>query len=304
MRILITGGTGTFGRSFLRLLEEKGEPAPCVVARNEALNTYTTLSRRVAGIYPIDITNPDIKTLVHELKPDLIVHAAAMKRIDSCASNFAAAMNINVRGTSLVANAASELDIPILMISSDKAVHPVNLYGKTKMLGEAITQNYSKGSVLRYGNVIGSRGSCVDLWSRLPVERHTCPPFDTTRYWISSMEAADRAWQAIEIMMDSSQNSWPKLFISEMGSAPVVDVYKTLHAPNIPEMHTLSRDEKEHEKMATALEFFGATTMVTLPNSHSATYNKHQWYLTSQNAYRLSSKAILQKIKETQEWQS
>ena len=170
--VLVTGGTGSFGQSFTKILLEKFRPKKLIVFSRDELKQSQMRE---------DFPNPEIRFFLGDVRDlsrllrafynvDVVVHAAALKQIPTLEYNPFEAIKTNIIGTQNVVEAAIEREVSkVLVLSTDKAVNPINLYGATKLCAEKISVDgnaYSgiKGtriSCVRYGNVVGSRGSVV-----------------------------------------------------------------------------------------------------------------------------------------------
>src|SRR4030095_9997108 len=175
--VLVTGGTGSFGRKLIDVLLGRHEPeAVRVVSRDELKQSEL---RR-------DLDDERMRYLIGDIRDlprlsramrgvDVVVHAAALKQVPACEYNPFEAVQTNVMGTENVVAAAIENDVPLtIALSSDKAVNPVNLYGATKLCAEKIVAQanvYAAGTPakfasVRYGNVVGSRGSVIPIFKQ------------------------------------------------------------------------------------------------------------------------------------------
>src|SRR5215211_8349740 len=201
--VLITGGTGSFGTAFIRTVLEEHEPAAIRIYSRDELK-QSELSQR--------FNDSRLRFLIGDVRDagrlrlatrgvDVIVHAAALKQVPACEYNPFEAVQTNVIGAENVVAAAIENEVPkTLNVSTDKAVNPVNLYGATKLCAEKIvTQGnaYSGDSRarfanVRYGNVVGSRGSVIPLFkAQAPTGILTITDVRMTRFWITLERAVD-----------------------------------------------------------------------------------------------------------------
>ena len=199
--VLVTGGTGYLGQYLCKYLEGKCHK---IIAFGRDPHKHEQMQRDMPYVRPFvgDVRDQQRLTMAME-EADLCVHAAAMKSVPMCEYNPADAHSINVQGTLNVLNAARKFSVPTVFISTDKAVEPVNLYGKTKALAEHITLAYnsygSLFSVVRYGNVMGSAGSVLPYWRSLP-EGEPIPITNTdcTRFWVDLEDAVELIEKAFE----------------------------------------------------------------------------------------------------------
>lgn len=259
--ILVTGGTGTFGRAIVRRLLAIPEVKKIVIfSRDEYKQSvmghefFDSRIRFVLG---------DIREKERMLRAfkgaDIIVHAAALKQVPAIEYNPIEAIRTNVLGTQNVIEAALDCNIPqVLVISSDKAVQPVNLYGATKLCAErlAISANAYRGahgatkiSAMRYGNVIGSRGSIVEIIK----DRRANGVVDLTdermtRFWIPIDHVIDAVFFALS-RMDGGE-----IFIPKMQSLKVADLIKYLAPECKINVVGMRPGEKLHEMLITEHE--------------------------------------------------
>jgi len=234
--VLITGGTGSFGQAFVRKILASEKP-----------NTVRIYSRDEAKQHDMSVAFNGDKRLrffigdVRDQKRleracggvDILIHAAALKQVPVCEYNPIEAIRTNVDGAVNVIESALNLRIPkVIALSTDKAVHPVNLYGATKLCaeklfiqansysGQATRKKYPIFSVVRYGNVIGSRGSVIPLFkSQIERgERLTLTDKRMTRFWITLDEAAKFVVKSLEIMKGG------EIFVPKIPSMKMTDL--------------------------------------------------------------------------------
>jgi UDP-N-acetylglucosamine 4,6-dehydratase len=186
---------------------------------------------------------------------DIVVHAAAMKQVPACEYNPFEAVLTNVLGAQHIVDAAIDAGVPkVLALSTDKAVNPVNLYGATKLCEEKIivqgnayaAQSNTTLSCVRYGNVVGSRGSVVPLFERQLAEgRLTITDERMTRFWITLPEAVELVLFGLEHMVGG------EIFIPKIPSIRVTDLAEAM-APGLPhEVIGIRPGEKLHEVLLT-----------------------------------------------------
>src|SRR5512136_2661643 len=174
--VLITGGTGSFGKKFTKILLAEKNPRKIIIFSRDELKQH---EMRVHGY-----DDPRLRYFIGDVRDrerlvramhgvDIVVHAAALKQVPACEYNPMEAIKTNIMGTSNVVEAALDEGVAkVMALSTDKAVNPVNLYGATKLAAEKLTVQsnaYAAGSATRYactryGNVVGSRGSVVPLF--------------------------------------------------------------------------------------------------------------------------------------------
>lgn len=257
--MLVTGGTGSFGTKLLEVLLERQEPEAIRVFSRDELK-QSELRRR--------FTNDDerIRYLIGDIRDlprlaramrgvDVVVHAAALKQVPTCEYNPFEAVQTNVVGAENVVSAAIENDVPLtIALSSDKAVNPVNLYGATKLCAEKIiTQGntYSGHSAarfasVRYGNVVGSRGSVIPLFkAQAPTGVLTITDERMTRFWIT-------LGQAVEFVLDSlGRMGGGEIFVPKIPSMRVVDIAEALAPDAEHRIIGIRPGEKLHEVLLT-----------------------------------------------------
>jgi UDP-N-acetylglucosamine 4,6-dehydratase len=259
-RVLVTGGTGTFGRAFVRKILETGVERVIVFSRDE----FKQYQMRQ------DFTDPRVHFFIGDIRDlprlerafngvDIVVHAAALKQVPAIEYNPIEAVKTNVNGTQNVIDAALNQNVErVMVISSDKAVQPINLYGATKLCAErlAVASNAYRGatgktrvSVMRYGNVLGSRGSIVELIENQK-DSGEIPLTDErmTRFWIHIEDVIGRVLKAIELMEGG------ETFVPNMKSSSVTSMISLL-APNCKmKVIGMRPGEKLHETLITEYE--------------------------------------------------
>ncbi len=258
--VLITGGTGSFGKAFLKQILETRSPARVVVFSRDELKQYEM--RQVWGDDPRvrffigDIRDRDrLKMALHGV--DYVVHAAALKQVDTAEYNPMEYVKTNILGSENVMQAAIEAGVKkVVALSTDKASSPVNLYGATKLTADKLfvsSNHYAAGydthfSVVRYGNVMGSRGSVIPFFRRLAESGQPLPITDMrmTRFWITLP-------QAVEFVMSSFNDmAGGELYVPRIPSMKVVDLARAV-APDAELVEVGIRPgEKLHEEMISA----------------------------------------------------
>lgn len=196
--MLITGGTGSLGKSLSRRIVNECKKL-IIFSRDELKQSEMQREIPDARYFLGDIRDKDRLKQVFQ-GVDVVIHAAALKQVPALEYNPTEAIKTNVLGSTNVAEAAIECGVEkVIFISTDKAVNPVNLYGATKMCAEKLLKaanayNKTKFSTVRYGNVIGSRGSVVPLFQKLIENGITEFPIthlEMTRFWITLDAAVD-----------------------------------------------------------------------------------------------------------------
>jgi UDP-N-acetylglucosamine 4,6-dehydratase/5-epimerase len=255
--VLITGGTGSFGKRFVEHLLRDHEPAAVRVYSRDELKQHEM--RAAVGDERLRLLIGDVRDLARlrmALRDvDVVVHAAALKQVPACEYNPFEAVQTNIVGAENVVTAAIEHEVPrTISLSTDKAVNPVNLYGATKLSAEKIvTQGnvYAGGanvrfSTVRYGNVVGSRGSVIPLFKRQAAEgRLTITDAAMTRFWITLDDAVDFVVDSLERMQGG------EVFVPRIPSMSVMDLAEAL-APGVEhEIVGVRPGEKVHEVLVT-----------------------------------------------------
>ena len=256
--ILLTGGTGSFGHAFVdRILAQHPDTVVRVFSRDEL--KQSEMQARYHDQPQLRFFVGDVRNrsrLTRAMKgADIVVHAAAMKQVPACEYNPFEAVQTNVLGAQHIVDAAIDTGVSqVVALSTDKAVNPVNLYGATKLCEEKIIVQgnaYAAGSetvlsCVRYGNVVGSRGSVVPLFRRQIAEgRLTITDERMTRFWITLPQAVDLVEYAMEHAVGG------EIFIPKIPSMKVTDLAAAM-APGLPvEIIGIRPGEKLHEVLIT-----------------------------------------------------
>ncbi len=252
--ILVTGGTGSFGRKFVEMMLAEYHPAKLIVFSRDELKQH---EMRVAGFdhpslrYFIgDVRDVDrLRRAMHGV--DIVVHAAALKQVPACEYNPMEAIKTNILGSSNVVEAALDAHVKkVLALSTDKAVNPINLYGATKLAAEKLfvqSNSYAGGlatrfSCVRYGNVVGSRGSVVPFFLQQKASgKLTITDERMTRFWLTLEQGVRFVIQCIEKMHGG------EVFVPKIPSMKIVDLANAI-APGVKlEVVGIRPGEKLHE---------------------------------------------------------
>lgn len=280
--ILITGGSGSFGRAFVRSLLADEEPPGKIIVFSRGEHRQESMERAFADIdtrkivrYFIgDVRDRDRLELAME-GVDTVVHAAALKVVPKCEIDPSEAMKTNVLGADNVIHAALRSGVErVIGISTDKAVAPVNLYGATKLVAEKLflaantytkRTGYPRFAVIRYGNVSGSRGSVIPLWKGQIArgEEIVITDPDATRFWITLSKAVFDVTWLMENMIGG------ELFVPHMRAYRVGDLAEAMmgvvgYPPGEPFHGTvtgLRPGEKLHETIISSDELAGFIEM-------------------------------------------
>jgi len=238
--ILLTGGTGSFGSNFIKCFLKKCTPKRIrIYSRDEHKQEVLLRDPYYGGILDGFIGNVREKDRLRRAMEgvDIVIHAAALKQVQSCEYNPFETIKTNILGSMNVADAALDANVEkVLAISTDKAVHPLNLYGATKMCMEKLLMNansYKGGnrrtkiSCVRYGNVAGARGTVIPLWRDLLREKKplllTNPL--ATRYWIDMQMAIDFVIESLHLM---DSHCGGELFIPKLPSWTIKDLFEAM----------------------------------------------------------------------------
>lgn len=255
--ILITGGTGSFGKKYTELLLEKYKPNKIIIYSRDELKQYEMSQEYDAKCMRYFIGDVrDAQRLKKAMKDvDFVIHAAALKHVPIAEYNPMECIKTNINGAQNVIDAAIENKVSkIIALSTDKAANPVNLYGATKLASDKLfvaannlvgTQD-TKFSVVRYGNVIGSRGSVIPYFKKLITEGKSELPITDekmTRFMITLEQGVEFVLKNFERMQGG------EIFIPKIPSMKIVDLAKAL-APNLPhDIIGIRPGEKLHEIM-------------------------------------------------------
>ena len=256
--VLVTGATGSFGNAFVARLLAEHEPASIRLYSRDELKQLE-MQRRFEDEPRLRYLLGDVRD-VDRLKRamrgvDLVVHAAALKQVPACEYNPFEAVQTNVIGAQNVISAAIDNDVPLtLALSTDKAVNPVNLYGATKLCAEKLfaqAMSYAGGgparfASVRYGNVVGSRGSVVPMFR----EQAATGIVDVTdermtRFWITLDQAIDFVLSCMGLVQGG------EVFVPKSPSMRVVDVATALAPDAEQRVVGIRPGEKLHEVLLT-----------------------------------------------------
>lgn len=257
LSIFISGGTGSFGRAFVKRLLSDYQPKRVVVFSRDELKQYEMSQEFDAPCMRYFLGDVrDEQRLQQAMRGiDLVVHAAALKQVPAAEYNPTECIRTNVNGAENIIAAALQNGVKkVIALSTDKAASPINLYGATKLLSDKlfVAANNIAGSrdtsfaVVRYGNVVGSRGSVLPLFRKLIAKgAEDLPITDArmTRFWITLDGGVDFVMRSFERMQGG------ELFVPKIPSARIVDLATAL-APELPQRQVGIRPgEKLHEMM-------------------------------------------------------
>lgn len=256
-KLLITGGTGSFGRKFISRVLARYNPTEVIVYSRDELKQFEMREKFPTDRTPVRYFLGDIRDKERLYRVcydvDFIVHAAALKQVPTAEFNPSEVIKTNIIGSENVIEVALESDVEkVIALSTDKACNPINLYGATKLASDKLfaAANHWRGShrtkfsVVRYGNVVGSRGSAIPFFLKKK-EEGILPITDKrmTRFWITLEQGVDFVIQFMERM------SGGELFVPKIPSMKIVDLVEAI-APGVKtEIVGVRPGEKLHEVM-------------------------------------------------------
>lgn len=256
LAVLITGGTGSFGKRFAELMIREYRPRKLIIFSRDELKQH---EMRVSGF-----DHPSLRYFIGDVRDrerlcramhgvDIVVHAAALKQVPACEYNPLEAVKTNINGAANIIDAAIDTGVrKVLALSTDKAVNPINLYGATKLCAEKLfvhANAYSgyegtRFSCVRYGNVIGSRGSVVPLFEQ---QRQTgCITLTDdrmTRFWITLEQGVKFVIRCIELMRGG------EVFVPKIPSMRITDLADMIAPDCERKIVGIRPGEKLHEML-------------------------------------------------------
>ena len=255
--ILITGGTGSLGKALTRELLDNHDVSKIIIFSRDELKQLE--GRALFG------NDPRLRWFIGDIrdkarlmrafhKVDYVIHAAALKQVDTAEYNPFEYVETNVRGSQNVIDAAIDSGVKkVVALSTDKASSPVNLYGATKLVADRlfVSANHyaasydTRFSVVRYGNVSGSRGSIVPIWKQMAADGKSLPLTDTrmTRFWITLPQAVKFVLDSFE-MMDGGE-----LYVPRIPSITIGDLAEAIAPGAATHEIGIRPGEKLHEEM-------------------------------------------------------
>lgn len=255
--ILITGGTGSFGKKYTEILLKNYKPNKIIIFSRDELKQYEMAQQ---------FTNPCMRFFIGDVRDlerlkramdgvDYVIHAAALKHVPIAEYNPMECIKTNINGAGNVIDAALECHVKkVIALSTDKAANPINLYGATKLASDKlfIAANNIRGSqktlfsVVRYGNVVGSRGSVVPLFKKLiadGVKELPITEAEMTRFWITLEQGVNF------VLKNFARMQGGEIFIPKIPSMKMVDLAKSM-APHLGvKIIGIRPGEKMHEVM-------------------------------------------------------
>ncbi|MDP1604396.1 MAG: UDP-N-acetylglucosamine 4,6-dehydratase (inverting) [Legionella sp.] len=261
--ILITGGSGSFGHQYVRTILDRYQPKKLIVYSRDELKQYEMAQVFSESKYDCmryfigDVRDSERLTMAMR-GVDYVIHAAALKQVPAAEYNPMECIKTNIHGAENVIQAALAAEVEkVIALSTDKAANPINLYGATKLASDKLfvaANNIAGGhrtrfSVVRYGNVVGSRGSVVPFFKKL-INQNTdhLPITDVrmTRFWITLQQGVDFVLKNFERM------SGGEIFVPKIPSVRITDLATSM-APHIPhKIIGIRPGEKIHEVMCPA----------------------------------------------------
>lgn len=286
--ILITGGTGSFGKKFTEMILEKYNPNRIIIYSRDEYK-QDIMKKSFSKKYPEKISK--LRFFIGDVRDkdrlyrafrgvDYVIHAAAMKQVPACEYNPFEAIKTNIYGANNIIDAAIDRDVKkVVALSTDKAVNPINLYGGTKLVSDKlfISANAYRGeegtvfSVVRYGNVAGSRGSVIPFFEDLLKNGEQELPitdFGMTRFWITLEQGVELVFKALE------ESKGGETYISKIPSFKITDLAKALsHNVKLKEVG-IREGEKLHEVMITKDD----SRMTYEYEEHYIIYPNFEWW--------------------------
>ncbi len=255
--ILITGGTGSFGRAFVRKILADWKPKRLIVFSRDELKQYEMSQEFNAPEMRYFIGDVrDRERLTQAMRSvDIVVHAAALKQVPAAEYNPMECVKTNVHGAENVIGAAIDNEVEkVIALSTDKAANPINLYGATKLVSDKLfvaANNLAGGhrtrfAVVRYGNVVGSRGSVVPLFRKMLTEGLVELPITDermTRFWITLEQGINFVFKNLERMQGG------EIFVPKIPSAKITDLADAMASGASIRVVGIRPGEKLHETM-------------------------------------------------------
>ena len=258
--ILVTGGTGSFGKAFIEYALNNLDPKRIVIFSRDELKQYEARQKfnddpRLRWFIGDIRDQHRLIRAMHNI--DFVVHAAALKQVDTAEYNPFEYVQTNIIGTQNVIEASIDTGVKkVVALSTDKASSPINLYGATKLAADKLCQSanhYAAGyetrfSVVRYGNVMGSRGSVVPFWKQLADDGKEIPITDSrmTRFWITLPQAVKFVVESFDLMHGG------EVFVPRIPSMKILDLAEAVAPGAKTHEIGIRPGEKLHEEMIAA----------------------------------------------------
>ena len=255
-KILITGGTGSFGNTFVPMTLKKYNPSQIIIFSRDEMKQWD-MAMKYEGDSRVKFVIGDVRDKSRLLQAlqgvDHVVHAAATKIVPTAEYNPAECIKTNINGAMNVIDACNESNVTsAVALSTDKASNPINLYGATKLASDKLFSasnplNGDEGtrfSVVRYGNVMGSRGSVIPFFlSRKETGELPITDVEMTRFMISLEDGVKLVWHAFDDMIGG------EIYVKKIPSMTVVDIAKTVAPEAVHKIIGIRPGEKLHEQM-------------------------------------------------------
>ena len=255
--ILVTGATGSFGKAFIRYALDNLDPARLVIFSRDEYKQYEVRAlfdddRRLRWFIGDVRDRGRLTRAMHRV--DYVVHAAALKQVDTAEYNPFEYVQTNIIGSQHVVEAAIDAGVKkVVALSTDKASSPINLYGATKLAADKLfisANHYAAGhvsrfAVVRYGNVMGSRGSVIPFFRNLAATGQSLPITDLemTRFWITLPQAVEFVVRSFELMVGG------ELYVPRIPSIKIVDLAEAVAPGAAVHEIGIRPGEKLHEEM-------------------------------------------------------
>ena len=252
--VLVTGGTGSFGKKFIEVMLREYHPAKLIIFSRDELKQH---EMRVSGF-----DHPSLRYFIGDVRDeqrlframngvDIVIHAAALKQVPACEYNPMEAIKTNILGSSNVIEAALDAGVKkVMALSTDKAVNPVNLYGATKLAAEKLfvqSNSYAGRTVtrfssVRYGNVVGSRGSVIPIFLQQRENgRLTITDSRMTRFWLTLEQGVRFVIRCTEAMRGG------EVFVPKIPSTRIIDLARVIAPDAELDVIGIRPGEKLHE---------------------------------------------------------
>lgn len=256
--VLVTGGTGSFGKMFTSVFLKRFRPEKFIIFSRDEFKQSEMAKIFPPEKFPVRFFIGDVRDRNRLYRAfegvDYVIHAAALKQVPALEYNPTEAVKTNVIGADNIVEAAVDRGVKkVIALSTDKAVNPINLYGATKLVAEKIfvsanayTGNKTKFSVVRYGNVVGSRGSVIPLFLELKnrgVKEFPITHGQMTRFWIGLGQGIDLVLRALE------EAEGGELFVPRIPSMRITDLAKAVDPQCSFKILGIRPGEKLHETL-------------------------------------------------------
>jgi UDP-N-acetylglucosamine 4,6-dehydratase len=328
--VLVTGGTGSFGRHFTKVMLAEYKPKKLIIfSRDEVKQMEMRAIYDDTGDSPVRYFIGDVRDYDRLRRAmngvTTVIHAAALKQVPACEYNPFEAVKTNILGSKNVIDAALDTGVrKAIMVCTDKAVNPVNLYGATKLCAEKLFvhgNSYSgstgtRFAAARYGNVVGSRGSVIPLFLKQREQGEiTVTDERMTRFWITLDQSIQLVIRSLEMMQGG------EIFVPKLPSMRVVDLAEVIAPGCRLKVTGIRPGEKLHEVLLSedevrqAFEFDGMyivtpphpwwngvhiTKGVALPANFNYRSDKNSWWLTREDLRGLLGREVLVEQPATQ----